>query len=183
MYLMLQCLPCRSSSIRAETYTTLVRLRRSSPRLRRISLTANILTHTDVSARAVETLTVYKLAVILAPEAPDGTKWYVSLLTLSITQCSRNLQGAQPAGMSSKQATSCIVPITHLFPSPPLSRLLGLSSSTNLTTKRMVGQATNYSPLYSLRECCLIFAFPSIGPVFDRHCVQIHWVRLQKSNS
>ena len=183
MFLMLQCSSCPFLSARAETSTILVRLPRSSPRLRRISLTANILTHTDVSVRPVETLTVYKLVGILAPEAPDGTKWYVSSLLLSIAQSSRNLQGAQPAGMSSKQATSCIVQVTHIFPSPLLSRLLGLSSSTNRTTKRTVGQVINYALLYSLRECCLLFAFPSIGPVFDRHCVQIHWARLQKSNN
>ena len=70
-----------SSSTSIETFMILVRSQRSSTRRRRPLLPGSTLTLTDVSACAVKSRVLPSTVVFPAPEAPEGTKWYVVSLT------------------------------------------------------------------------------------------------------
>ena len=92
-----------------------------------------------------------------APEAPDGTKWYVHSLSLvpsSIAHSHRIVcqQGAQPAGMFARLFCSTIGHSPVLF-----SLLLARCSSTRSSTRSTVEEVID-APYIRDNQCCIRFS-------------------------
>lgn len=119
-------------------FTTPVPSLHSLQRPRQRLLIASTLIPTAVSASAAMTILCIHLVCNAAPEAPDGTKWYVIHNFSSTTLAKRMLQGAQLAGMFNLLPYHEIRNLSHVLslPSAPFS-------TTRRTTRSMVGLGTD----------------------------------------